>query len=177
MKISKILLLASLFSLGACESIPPLDFAVANVDVVDNRKDAELRSLTVGYATKENQLGKIQTNHLIPPLWKESLTDALNRSLTFTDDSDLKVNLAVKIVEFDIPEAGVTMTSTAGATYEIFDRSTGKVIFKTTIQTDGVVPMDYAFLGIARAQESMNRAVRNNVMEFISVLDSSNFEF
>ena len=42
-----------------------------------------------------------------------------------------------------------------------------------SISSEGVVPMDYAFMGIIRATESMNRAVRNNIADFINSLESA----
>ena len=33
--------------------------------------------------------------------------------------------------------------------------------------------MDYAFMGVIRATESMNRAVRNNIADFINSLESA----
>lgn len=109
----------------------------------------------------------------IPPLWKEALIDALNRSLVFQDDMDKKINLSVRITEFDIPAGGASMTTRVSAIYEIVDRSNGDLLFTQKISSEGVVPFDYAFMGVVRAVESWNRAVRNNIADFINVLDSS----
>ena len=45
--------------------------------------------------------------------------------------------------------------------------------FSETISSDGVVPMDYAFVGVVRAQESVNRAARNNIADFINILNDA----
>lgn len=84
-----------------------------------------------------------------------------------------KVNLSVRITEFDIPAAGVAMTTKASAIYEIVDRGTGDLLFTQKISSEGVVPFDYAFMGVVRAVESWNRAVRNNIADFINVLIDS----
>ena len=167
-----ILLLGGIVLTAGCQSIPPADFTVQEVGMLSNRADAELVSLTVGYAPQEQQ-GKVEGTHIVPPLWKEALTDALNRSLAFKDDSKVRVNLSVRIVEFDVPAAGLDMKTSVGAIYEIVDRSNGNVLFTEKISSDGIVPMDYAFLGATRAVESMNRAVRNNIADFINSLENA----
>ncbi|SFF83716.1 hypothetical protein [Neptunomonas qingdaonensis] len=162
----------SVFIVTGCTSVPPVDFTVQDVGMVDNRKDVELKSLTVGFAPQSQQ-SKVEANATIPPLWKESLQDALNRSLVFRDDMEKKVNLSVRITEFDVPAGGASMTTRVSAIYEMVDRNTGDLIFTQQISSEGVVPFDYAFLGMARAVESWNRAVRNNIADFINTLDSS----
>ena len=158
--------------LAGCQTVPPTDFTVQDIGVVSNRKDVELRSLTVGFAPQSQQ-DKVDANSTVPGLWKEALQDAVNRSLIFRDDMDTKVNLSVRITEFDAPAAGVAMKTTVAAIYEIIDRSNGDLLFTQKIRSEGVVPFDYAFLGITRATESWNRAVRNNIADFINVLNES----
>jgi hypothetical protein len=65
------------------------------------------------------------------------------------------------------------MTTKTAAIYEIVDRKTGDLLFAETIESEGVVPMNYAFVGYVRAIESLNRAVRNNIADFINRLDNS----
>ena len=48
MKIVKVFLL--LLIVQSCATIPPVDFTVQDVGMVSNRKDVELKSLTVGFA-------------------------------------------------------------------------------------------------------------------------------
>jgi len=166
-----VLLFIALF-LSGCQSIPPVDFSVQDVGMVDHRKSAELKSLTVGFASQKQQK-VMEADASIPPVWKNGLTDALNRSLIFQDDQAVKVNLSVRIVEFDIPEIGTDMTTKVGAIYEIIDRGNGSLLYSELIESKGVVPFDYAFLGAARAVESWNRAVRNNIADFINSLDQA----
>ena len=164
--------LATLVALiiSGCTSVPPIDFTVQDVGMVSQRKNAELKSLTVGYATQVQQK-KVQSGYAIPGIWKEALTDALNRSLVFRDGSDQTVNLSVRITEVDTPEMGFAMTTKVSAIYEIIDRNTGDLLMAEEVRSEGVVPMDYAFMGVTRAVESLNRAVRNNIAEFISRLE------
>ena len=158
--------------LSGCVSIPPLDFNVQDVGMVDHRKSAELKSLTVGFAPQSQQK-TMETNSTLPPIWKNGLTDALNRSLIFQDNQLVKVNLSVRIVEVDAPDFGADMTTKVGAIYEVIDRGNGSLLYSELVESKGVVPFDYAFLGAARARESVNRAIRNNIADFIHSLDGA----
>ncbi|HAE02252.1 MAG TPA: UDP-N-acetylglucosamine acyltransferase [Rhodospirillaceae bacterium] len=168
------LLILALTLVTGCTQIPPVDFMVQDVGPVSNRKDAELKSITVGFAPQEQQK-TVQADASIPPVWKEALTDAINRSLIFKDDQETKVNLSVRVVEFDVPEVGITMTTKVGAIYEVIDRSSGALLFSDLIESEGVVPGDYAFVGMVRAVESWNRGVRNNIAQFILRLEDADF--
>ena len=162
--------------LAGCTSVPPIDFTVESVGMVSSRKNVELASLTVGFAPQSQQK-QVDSYYLgpgtVPSIWKEGLQDALNRSLIFIDDADKKINLSVRITEYDMPAAGLTMKTTASAIYEIVDRKNGDLLFTQEISTEGIVPMDYALYGVARGIESANRAVRNNIAEFINILEQS----
>ena len=68
-------------------------------------------------ARKEKR--KIETNALVPPVWKESLQDAINRSLLFSDESKKKISISVKIYEFDLPFAGAAMTTSCGIVWAL----------------------------------------------------------
>lgn len=156
-----------------CTAIPPVDFTVKDVGMVSNRKNAELKSLTVGFAPQSQQ--KItQADATIPPLWKEAIHDALNRSLIFQDDATTKVNLSVRIVEFN-NLGGASWTTKVGAIYEVIDRANGNLLFAEIVESEGVVPLGYAFAGNVRMVESWNRAVRNNIADFIKRLELADF--
>ncbi|MDZ4762216.1 MAG: UDP-N-acetylglucosamine acyltransferase [Alphaproteobacteria bacterium] len=158
----------------ACQTVPPLDFTVPEVGRVAQRKPAEAVSTTIGFAPQTQQR-RMETDSTLPPIWKEALTDAINRSLIFTDGANTKVNISVRIVEINAPEIGIDMKSTVAAIYEIVDRRTGDLILTEEIATVGVVPGNYAFDGRVRARESVNRAVRNNIAGFIALLERTDF--
>ena len=175
-KIVKYTLIFMFVLLAGCTSVPPIDFTVESVGMVSSRKNVELVSLTVGFAPQSQQkkvntyaLGLIMTNQ-VPPTWKEALQDALNRSLIFIDDADKKINLSVRITEFAVTGLA-TVTTTVTAIYEIVDRKNGDLIFAQEISAQGVVPVDFALYGNARLAESYNRGVRNNIAEFINILE------
>ena len=161
---------------AGCTTAPPLDFTVESVGMVSSRKNVELVSLTVGFAPKSQQkkintyaLGRVMANQ-VPSSWKEALQDAINRSLIFIDDADKKINLSVRITEFTFTGIA-TVTATVTAIYEIVDRKNGDLLFAQEISAQGVVPVDFSFYGDARLAEAYNRAVRNNIAEFISTLE------
>ena len=157
--------------LSSC-AVPPVDFMVQDIGMVSSRKNVELKSLTVGYASQTQQK-KVESNHNVVPVWKEGLQDAINRSLIFRDDTKTKVNLSVRITQFDVPAAGISMTTKVSAIYEIVDRSNGNLLFAQEISTEGVVPFGYSAYGLTRAVESINRSVRNNIADFIGILEKS----
>lgn len=134
----KYMLMSVVVLLAGCTSVPPIDFTVESVGMVSSRKNVELVSLTVGFAPQSQQK-KVDTYGLglamasqVPSTWKESLQDAINRSLIFIDDADKKINLSVRITEYDLPAAGLAMKTTASAIYEIVDvDGTGKCRVKT----------------------------------------------
>jgi hypothetical protein len=157
--------------LAGCATMPPLDMTLQSIPSVD-RQDVELKSITVGYVAQTSAT-TIETNHLVPPAWEMALQDAINRSLIFKDDQERKITISVRINHFDVPAAGFAMVSDCGAIYEITDRSNGETIFSESIRTSGTVPVDYAFAGIIRVQESINRCARANILSFLSALDGS----
>jgi hypothetical protein len=65
------------------------------------------------------------------------------------------------------------MTTKVTAIYEIVDRSNGDLLFAQEISSEGVVPTGYAFAGVTRMVESWNRAVRNNIADFINNLEQA----
>ncbi|MFC0179016.1 UDP-N-acetylglucosamine acyltransferase [Thorsellia kenyensis] len=161
--------------LTGCQSVPPLNFSVESVQPSTNKIDAELKSITVSVATPAEKTGDIPQDIQIfnvPTLWKDSIEEALNRKTIFIDDAEKKVNLSVKILAMDIPSFGAEFKTIVTAKYDIIDRKSGEVLVNKTIQSEGIVPFDYAFLGAVRHQESINRAVKNNIMQFLTYLDS-----
>ena len=52
---------------------------------------------------------------------------------------------------------------------EIIDRTTGDIIFVQDIASSGTAPVS---LGAARLQESINRAVQNNIAQFLLVTET-----
>jgi hypothetical protein len=139
--------------------------------MVSQRKDAELISMTVGFTPSQRK--KVQAKGKLPiqPPWKEALQDAINRSLIFQDDASKKINLSVRISEFDISGADFVKTTKVTAIYEILDRSNGDLLFAEEISCEGVAPMGYGSAGVPRMVESWNRAVRNNIADFINILE------
>ncbi|OQW86020.1 MAG: UDP-N-acetylglucosamine acyltransferase [Rhodoferax ferrireducens] len=160
--------------LSACGSIPPLNFSVPNVGVSQKKIAAEMKSMTVTIARPDEKTGDLPVGmeQMVPQLWQTSLTESLNKMAIFQDDASRKVNVSVKILKLEVPGAGFSMTTTTAARYEIMDRKTGDLIFSQDVSSSGVTPADYAFMGVARARESINRAVQNNITQFLQALET-----
>lgn len=171
-KIFSIAILA--LSLTACQSVPPLNFTVPNVGFSKSKIDAEIKSMTVSIARADEKTGDLPAGMeaIVPQLWQTSLQESLNRMAIFKDDAPTKLSFAVKILKLDIPAGGFTFTTTAAARYEIIDRKNGDIVYTQDINSTGSVPMDYAFAGMIRQRESINRAVQNNITLFLQSLET-----
>ncbi len=160
--------------LTGCVSAPPLNFSLQDVEPSKRSIDADLRSVSVSFAAPSEQTGEVPSNgEGIPLLWERALVEAVNKRSVFDDDSVNKVNLFVKIKQLDLPAGGLTMVTDATASYLLVSRKSGATLLEQTITTTGSVPPGYAFYGHVRAKESINRAVQNNIREFLDRLDSS----
>jgi hypothetical protein len=109
---------------------------------------------------------------VVPQLWQTAVIEALNRMTLFQDDAQKKVNILIKILSLDVPAVGIDMTTETSARYEIIDRSSGDIIFTQDITASGTAPFGYSLLGMARVRESVNRAVQNNITQFLQALES-----
>lgn len=154
--------------------MPPLNFSVPNVGYSTHKLDAEMKSLTVTLARPDEATGRMPAGieGIVPALWQTSLIESLNKMAIFKDDAPEKVNLSVKVLKVAPPAAGLSMTTEVEARYEIQNRANGDIIYSQNIASSGTVPMDYAFMGIVRARESVNRAVQNNVAQFLQALET-----
>lgn len=173
-KIALAAAVAVAMSLTGCASNPPLNFSVPNVGVAQRKVDADLRSITVSLARPDEAKGEIPADaqHQVPEMWQSALEEALNRMVIFSDSSPRKVNLSVKVLKLDIPAFGASMKTSTIARYEIIDREDGSIIYTEEIAADGEVPFNYAFAGVTRARESINRAVQNNIAKFLQSLET-----
>ena len=176
--LSALVILSAFF--GGCATPPPFNFTPKEVPQAKNREDSELKSIIITVAQHNEKKGEIDFamdySKTVPELWKTGLEDAINRALIFKDSGPIKVNLRVKILEWDMPAMGASMTTKTTALYEIQDRETGKTLFSKELSTDGRVGATYAFAGYVRAIESANRAVQNNIIAFLKVLDEQGLE-
>lgn len=167
-------LLLLLLVLSGCATNPPMNFSVPNVGVSQTKLDAELKSLTVTLARPDEKKGDMPAwaEVEVPTLWQTALVEAVNRMTIFRDDASRKVNLSVKVLALDVPNFGASFTTKTVARYELIDRATGDVIYTQDISGSGTVPAGYAFAGVIRARESVNRAVQNNISQFLQALET-----
>ncbi|MEA0762089.1 hypothetical protein VDP62_12495, partial [Xanthomonas campestris pv. campestris] len=118
--------------------------------------------------------GKVppEAQHEIPDMWENALTEALNRMAIFRDDAPRKLSLSVKILAIDIPSFGASMTTKTIARYELIDRANGSIVYTQDVSASGTVPAGYAFAGVIRARESVNRSAQNNIALFLQALET-----
>ena len=84
----------------------------------------------------------------------------------------MKVNVSVKLLKLIVPGGGLSANTEAAARYEIMDRKTGDIIFTQDITSSGLTPANYALEWRARARESVNRAIQNNITLFLQALET-----
>ncbi len=174
----KYLLIATLTAvtvLAGCAHAPapPVNYAVPNVGMSKTRLNAELKSINVSYASQAEATGSISATAVrTPELWKSALDGALNDMLIFRDDANRKVNLVVKITEFNPADSGVDMLSTATARYDLVDRGNGDIIYSQNVSSTGTVKFGENVNGLARIIEATNRAVRSNIATFLQALET-----
>jgi hypothetical protein len=186
-----VVIAVAISTLAGCADNPPMNFSVPNVGVSQKKIAAEVKSITVTWARPDEKSGDItikslnldgekhlggggdnETANSVPVQWQTALTESLNDMAIFQDDASKKVSLSVKILELNAPSFGISMTTTTTARYRIIDRKTGDIIFVQDIKSVGDVPASYAFSGAIRIQESINRAVQNNIALFLRALDT-----
>lgn len=167
---------ASVLFLSGCASVPPLEFSPTNVGLSTVKHDAALISTTVTAASKTDRKGPIDiagAESDVATLWKTALDDTILRMAIFRDNSSKKLSLAVKILKVDMPSAGLTMTTSTIARYELIDRNTGDIVFTTDVETDGRAPLGDAFNGVVRARNSVSLSVQNNISSFLQQLEAA----
>lgn len=160
--------------LGGCaQNLPPLDFTPTNVGPSQSKINAELKSITVTVAPPEQATGQLDwAAETITGHWKNALQNSLDRYAIFQDRAPKTVSVSVKILKYDYPEFGAEMVTSTAARYEIINRSDGGLIFTQDIETKGVVPAGFAFVGSIRSRESASRSVRNNIAQFLQALET-----
>lgn len=173
-----------LIASGCVPNIPPINFSPPNVGLSGQRINAEVKTLLVTLARPDEQVGEISTGmietsgmgpgtgNVITSVWQTSLQEALDRMLVFKDDAHKKLSIHVKVLELYMPAAGASFTTKSTARYEIIDRNNGDIVFTQDIQAEGTCPADYAFAGVIRARESVNRSVQNNITLFLQSLET-----
>ena len=159
--------------LTACSYNPNLNFHLPDVEVSKKKIDAELKfvSVTTIHPLERNGAPILIIEQKIPMLFQKSLKDALDKSSIFKEESTRKVDITAKIFKLKLPNSGLSMTTEVGAKYEIIDRKTEDILFSQDISSSGTASIDY-ILGTSRFEESINRAIRSNIVIFLQNIES-----
>lgn len=167
------ILLCCLLATACAQPLPALNFSVAHVMPARNRLDADLRSITVTPGQPGETIGRVSIDTGAMNAWKEALNEALTRMAIFHDDSRNRVSLQVKILRTEVPPIGLSFTATVDARYEFVDRASGAVIYTQTVSSSGTAPYEFGTPAIARAREAANRAVQDNIAQFLRGLEAT----
>ncbi len=158
---------------GCATPVVPINFSVPNVGLSKKKIDAEVKSLTVTVAPANEATGTQNINTaMVTPLWTSAMNEAFNKMAIFQDDAPMKVNVSVKILSFDPPSVGFSMTTKTSARYEIVDRKSGDIIHTQDVSSSHTTPADFAFNARIRINDSINHAVQDNIIQFLQALES-----
>jgi len=164
---------ALLLLYGCATPVVPINFSVPNVGLSKKKIDAEVKSLTVTVAPANEATGTQNINTaMVTPLWTSAMNEAFNKMAIFQDDAPMKVNVSVKILSFDPPSVGFSMTTKTSARYEIVDRKSGDIIHTQDVSSSHTTPADFAFNARIRINDSINHAVQDNIIQFLQALES-----
>jgi hypothetical protein len=134
-----------------------LNFTPANLTISSKKQPYQLVATLVTIARKEEATGPLDlagAERDTTQIWRTALEDAIGHTAVFDDSAKARVSLNVKILKLDIPAVGITMRTRTEARYELLDRASGAVVFTKDIQSEGVVPANYAFDGLVTADPS-----------------------
>lgn len=160
-----------------CSTTAPLNFSVPNVAHSTNRIEANLKAMTVSIAGADAKSAQLDDGMdiVVPQLWQAALQESVTKMAIFKEDAPAKVNLAVKIVNVDIPHVGFTFVKPAAteARYELQDSTSGSVIYAQNIVSRRDSSKFYDFKTPSRAREAMNRSVQDNIAQFLHALEGA----
>ena len=178
------MLLAVCGILTGCTTLPPLSFNVADISQAKTRMEAEVKSVNVRVAQPQERTGNVRATEfekltgggsgtVIADQWKSSLQDALDRKLLFKDNVQRTVTISVAILKFTAPDFSFTRFTEVEARYEVMDRASGQILWRHDINSEGRASVDEAFLGTTGFRLSINKAVQNNIRDFLDQLESA----
>ena len=184
MKNSILILIAVCGSLTGCTSLPPLSFNVADISQAKTRMEAEVKSVNVRVAQAQERTGSIRATEfeqmggggsgtVIADQWKSGLQDALDRKLLFKDNVPRTLTISVAILKLTSPDMSFTRFNEVEARYEVMDRTSGQIIWRRDINSEGRTSVDEAFIGSVGSRISLNKAVQNNIHNFLEQLESA----
>ena len=163
--------------LGGCTSVPPLNFTPKDVLPTGTKIDRGVKDISISFGKEDELKGEIHVGfagNVYEDSFKKTFEDALQESLIksaiFNDLARKKILLVAKVLQFETPAFGIRFETDFIVEYQLLDTSTGKLLFTRNIQSKGEVPGDYAFMGLTRATEARNIAVRNNIILFLDSL-------
>jgi uncharacterized lipoprotein YajG len=162
---------------GCAVQNPTLSFTPQDVLPSAKKIDYELKSINVSIAKDEERQGATQVGFLgnqyetsFRQTFKEALEESIAKSAIFNDLSNNKMALTAKVMQFETPSMSTQFETKMIVRYQMLNRATGKLVFTRDISSVGSVPFDYAFMGAVRYTEARNRAVRDNIVQFIQSL-------
>lgn len=154
-------LILMMLSMQGCTT--PVIYHLSEVPASKAHIKGDLRYITVNPSGNiDNFLGP----SMIAMYWQQSLQDAVRRSGLFDGADHPRYDLDVQILEM-VKKSGVPTVTVAKAQYSIIDKETGRKLKVLLIDSVGTVPFSESFDGNWRIAESVSRALKLNIAQFL----------
>lgn len=168
-----LLLYVCLFTLvlTGCQPRPEVNASVHTVPISTQKIDATLELVTVQLAPDHMRQGYLPPEtQALTPAWQNSVVDALAQSQIFTPGSPNKVNIQVNIIRLDHKQNdNMDITTTAIASYEVYDASSQQLLWIRGVSTSNTVSYQEATVQGTRERISLNRAIQSNIAKFVEL--------
>lgn len=157
--------------LTGCQPRPEVSASVHTVPISTQKIDATLGQVNVQLAPDHLRQGYLSPEtQALTPVWQNGITDALIQSQVFTPGSPNKVNILVNIIRLDNKQnENMDVTTTAVASYEVYDAKTQQLLWVRGISTSNTVSYQEAPVQGTRDRISLNRAIQSNISKFIEL--------
>lgn len=166
--------LTALFLLTGCIATKSYDFkpGADQLQSINNSKTVDYKVVNINVSiADENSRGDIDA---IPDILVTNLKSELDRTIiesnVFNISSDNDVNVKVIINEVDSPLISNNFPTKMKAQYILLKDN--NELFNETIESLAETEFSYSFLGGTRQMESVNRTVRQNIINFLKTVEN-----
>ncbi len=179
-KYTKIMMIVfSIVTISGCA--PNLNFVPSDIPIKNTQIDVNLDNISVAIPHKDERHGKVQTWNTKPnfiPAIQHSLEEALTRAAIFNNASGKKATLFVKILQ--VHRSFFTLYKYKTKTiisYEMIERSTGKILFSKTILSNVGIPFSFSIFSPSKTTyKAWNLSIKANIEQFIAEIGESGLQ-
>ena len=157
----RVLLISFTCTLFSSCTLIPINFDLPNAPRAVTSIEGELKDVDVRFQSAAYSSG-ITSQTDITYNWKRSLEKAIYESRWLRDESKNKLDLVVNITKFEA--SALYFDIDVSAEYVLRNRTDNTILLRKTVTSSGHAN---DFVGLHRAANVVNDAVRNNIKEFV----------